>query len=920
MTAQWGAANSAQDEAARAIAEAEEAAQEAERARLDAERQAAEFREYQAQLMSGRRTQPDSRPHMEAMFAASRPNPEAMYRPNPEAMYLPNPQAMFAPGVEEAKRKAEAEAAKKTAEEEAHRKAAAKESAAKSKADAEAKWAVAEAKWAAAERALMNTKTKAGQEAAARAVAEAEEAENDAKAAEDCAIRAKEREAACSNGQSTAAPSQAMPAAAAQPAAAYSAPASQTVLPAVTNAGYVGQSPVSNSGYGYSGQNVAVGVKAPYSTSYTLGPANPETSAAYSQPGSYGQKSKPEIGPSIRGGSRAREDSVTTAGVDERATTSAPSWGRGSNTCGSSDGTVTPNMRNVPGTPDCVSVAGDNLNRTTSFSTLDQLLDSDELLKLRAEREDDRMSERPVRYGARHLSIPIVIVSSEVNPWSKTGGLAMVAGSYGYEFAFRGHRTMVVAPRYANYPNCHKIGIASVWLNGQSHEVGYFHQRQDYGEGRACDFVFVDHDCYHRPQGLYGDPAKGGEYEDNCFRFSLLCLAAAEAPLVLDFGGSPYGQEVCFIANDWQTGMLPVYLQHKYKRNKTYSKARCMMVLHNMGYQGRYKKSKTPIDSFFGLPPEADADMQGDDMHWGQDTINLLSAGIKLADRVLTVSPNYAKEIQTPEGGQGLHDEIRDKWNEGRVAGILNGISDEWNPATDPHIAQRYDQHNHEEGKRRCKAAFQRELGLHEDPTLCLIGFCGRLCHQKGIHLITESIDWMMNNEGNGVNGHVQLVMMGKGETIYQTALTTAEANHRGRVCGYVGFDPAVEHRMMAACDILLMPSQYEPCGLPQMYAQQYGCLPVVHETGGLKDSVPGLWDENRDRHTAAGFLFCGFEVPKMKEKLWQAMHIFRKNKPLWRQLQLNAMRQNYYWPGAIDEYEKNIDRVMEDHGVFRED
>lgn len=555
-----------------------------------------------------------------------------------------------------------------------------------------------------------------------------------------------------------------------------------------------------------------------------------------------------------------------------------------------------------------------DLTRGASLSAFEQLADNAEKLRLRQEMEE-RENEHPARYGARHLNTPVVIVSSELNPWSKTGGLAMVAGSYAYEFAVRGHRTMAISPRYGDYKNCERVGSTKVWLAGQEHEVQYYHQRQDFGNGRGCDYIFVDHSCFHRPQGLYGD--HGGEYPDNCFRFSLLCIAATEAPLVLNLGGSIFGQEVCFIANDWQTGMLPVYLYYKYKRNQTYQKARCMMVLHNMGYQGKYRMSQFPLDRFFGLPSEATHDLQGEDLNFGQDCINLLGAGVRLADRVLTVSPNYAFEIQTPEGGHGLHTDLREKASKRRVMGILNGISDEWNPSTDPHISMRFGKENFEEGKRCCKAELQRQLGLLEDPKLCLIGFCGRLCYQKGIHLILECLPWLMRNEGNGVNGFVQVAMMGKGDLKYERELRKAEETYPGRVCAFVGFDPIIEHRMMAGCDVLLMPSQYEPCGLPQMYAQQYATLPVVHETGGLKDSVRGLWSEQEKQH-ATGFLFGGFDTNRLKQRLYEALDTYRHKKALWRTMQMNAIQCNYYWPQAIDEYEKNIDQVMEDEPCQR--
>jgi 1,4-alpha-glucan branching enzyme len=578
-----------------------------------------------------------------------------------------------------------------------------------------------------------------------------------------------------------------------------------------------------------------------------------------------------------------------------------------------SSGAQTPsNAKNVPS--DMISDTNSEASQTAmhrvfSLSALDCLISGPED---RGELRKGLPEDTSPGYEPRHLDTPVVVVSSEVNPWSKTGGLAMVAGSYGYEFAVRGHRTMVVSPRYGEYKDMEYCGFAKIWLDGREHEVKYFHQRQEYSGGKGADYIFVEHDCYKRPAGLYWDPAAGKEYGDNLFRFALLSLAAMEAPLILNLNGSAYGQDVVFFANDWQAGLVPVYLTYKYRRHNTYKNARCIMMLHNMGYQGKYRVSKFPVDSHLGLPIEAMQELQGEDLNMGDDCINLLAAGIKLADRVLTVSPNYAHEIQTPEGGQGCHDILQAKGNGMRLGGILNGISDEWNPSTDPHISVKFGAADFEAARRKNKADLQKKLGLHEDPDACLLGFCGRLCYQKGVQLITAAIGWMLNDEGNGVTGRNQLVMMGKGDEKYAGWLKDAEAQNKGRVCGYVGFDPRVEHQMMAGCDFLLMPSQYEPCGLPQMYAQQYGTLPIVHETGGLKDSVVGLWDEARDRGKATGFLFAGFDENKFKERLWQALEVYHKKKDVLKEMQMNALHCNYYWPKAIEEYEKHIDWTME--------
>jgi ADP-glucose type glycogen/starch synthase len=557
--------------------------------------------------------------------------------------------------------------------------------------------------------------------------------------------------------------------------------------------------------------------------------------------------------------------------------------------------------------PDNMSVG--SLCHVASFSALEEFVsDADAKTTLR-KRHDQRTNV----YEARHIGTPVVVVASELNPWSKTGGLAMVAGAYGYEFAMRGHRTMVVAPRYDDYADMFHVGSANIWLAGCENRVEYWHQWQDYGDGKGCDYIFVDHPSFRRGASIYCHPNNGPEYDDNLFRFALLSLAATEAPLVLTLGGSTYGDGCLFIANDWQTGLVPVYLHYKYKLQGVYQNARSMFVIHNLGYQGKYSSTRFPVTNYLGLPAQAFAHfLQCRDQNSGKDCLNLLSAGVTACDRVLTVSPNYAFEIQTLGGGYGLHNLLQGKASSLRLAGVLNGISDEWSPMTDPALPSNYTIKNFEEGKAHCKLSLQKELGLNEDPNVVLLGFVGRLCNQKGIHLILDSLQWMMQDQGNGVNGRVQVILMGKGDAAFSHRMMEAERNNKGRICGYTGFDPNVEHRMMAGCDILLMPSAYEPCGLPQMYAQAYGTLPVVHETGGLKDSVWGLWDQLADREKATGFRFSPFTVSAFKERVYQAMAVFHHDRELFRQMQLNAMRADYYWPQAIDEYERHIDWTMD--------
>lgn len=541
-----------------------------------------------------------------------------------------------------------------------------------------------------------------------------------------------------------------------------------------------------------------------------------------------------------------------------------------------------------------------NMNRVMSFSALETVADAEE------KEEARKVRARTRTYEPYNLAVPVVIVTSEVAPFSKTGGLGLVAASYCYEFSENGHRTMVVAPKYRHYEGIQYVGETKVSVNGFPEQVKYFHKWMDYGNGKGCDFIFVDHACIEREGGLYNVDG-GKEYEDNVKRFTLLCLAAMEAPLILSLGGCNYGDKVLFIANDWQSGLVPVYLCHKYRRHGVYTQARVLYVVHNLGYQGRYHL----LDAcqFFGIEPQA-----YEDIKFG-NVANLSKGAIICADRVITVSPTYAREIQTKEGGFGLEEVVRGKAHGLRLVGILNGIDDNWNPSTDKDIEFIYDVSNFEEGKRMNKQALQKRLGLHEDPNAVVLGFVGRLTWQKGVDVLAETIGWMLQDTGNGVTGRAQLIMMGHGEPVYAEKLRWAENNFRGKACGYVGFDPKVEHQMMAGCDLLIMPSRYEPCGLPQMYSQSYGTLPIVTATGGLADSVK---DVSMGLTNATGFHIPYLDVNKMKETLWKAMEMCLKRPGDFRQMQRNAMNMDFYWPQAMDQYEQNIDWTLYDSCTSR--
>lgn len=539
-----------------------------------------------------------------------------------------------------------------------------------------------------------------------------------------------------------------------------------------------------------------------------------------------------------------------------------------------------------------------SLKHVSSFSALTEVADS--------EVKEETWKRHKKEYEPYNLDVPIVIVTSEIAPWSKTGGLGLVALSYSEQFARNGHRTMAVSPKYREYEGIKQIGETRVLINNNQEVVTFWHKFIEYGEGKGCDYIFIGHPSIQRDGGLYNGE-DGREYGDNLFRFTLLSAAAMEAPLILNIGGTTYGDKVIFLANDWQAGLVPLYLCYKYRRNKCYMQSRCIYAVHNLGYQGMYPHINA--SSFFSVEPQA-----ANDLALG-NCVNLCKGALICADRVITVSPNYATEIQTKEGGFGLEGFVRGKAHGLRLSGILNGIDDCWNPSIDKKLFRNFDLADFEAGKLHNKVELQRRLGLRQEENVVLVGFVGRLTWQKGVDVLAEIIDWLMTDTGNGVTGRVQLIMMGQGEEKYASALRWAETNFKGRACGYVGFDPAVEHQMMAGCDLFLMPSRYEPCGLPQMYAQRYGTLPVVHATGGLVDSVV---DVAKGVDTATGFHIPYMAADKMKEVLYKAMEMYLKRPVDFKTMQRTAMQQDYYWPKAMDEYEKNIDYTLYDPASVR--
>lgn len=531
-------------------------------------------------------------------------------------------------------------------------------------------------------------------------------------------------------------------------------------------------------------------------------------------------------------------------------------------------------------------------------------------------------------------NVPVVIVSSEISPWSKSGGLALVTASLAVEFASRGRRTMALSPMYDYYEGVTYVEKKTIWLFHAEHEVKYFHIWHPIGEGKGgVDYVFVDHPCFHRPGGLYYNAQEGVEYADNLFRFALFTLACIEAPCCLPLGGVCYGDRVLFLSNDWQSALLPVYLTHKYRPQHRYRDSRCIFVVHNFGYQGIYPLNKLVPSDSGPIPvivknvhiadlnlddtgayehliyqyPDHERNYDGDDGNvW-----NLTKGAVLTCDRLLTVSAGYAGEMKTAEGGFRLDTLVRQK--EFFLGGILNGIDVVmWNPRTDKNIAMNYDLTTLNEGKAACKLALQEALGLQQDDKVALVSFVGRLTSQKGIDLIFESLDWLMTDTGNGITGRVQVFLMGNGDECHVNEMNQLGQKYPGRVA-VRAFKPQLEHLMYAGSDLLLMPSRYEPCGLPQMCAQRYGTVPIVTLCGGLKDSVVVEPAEE-----ATGFGILPLDVHKLKEVVYKALDTYYNHSEVFDAIRRRGFKSNFSWSRRIDEYEKNIDWAMHDPPYVR--
>jgi starch synthase len=505
--------------------------------------------------------------------------------------------------------------------------------------------------------------------------------------------------------------------------------------------------------------------------------------------------------------------------------------------------------------------------------------------------------------GLRHR---VLLAAPEVLGFAKTGGLADVADSLPRALARRGHDCAVILPLYRSARN------GPVPVEPTEHRftvpVGKRAVPGRLWRGRLPNsavpaFLVEQADYFERDdpaagRGLYQFHHGNGQprdYPDNCERFVFFCRAVLEAVHLLDFWPD------VLHANDWQTGLVPVYLREGYARHPDhglrgrYGGVRTLFTLHNLAYQGRFWHWDVPLTGLdWRLFNYRQLECHGH--------LNFLKAGIVFADRLNTVSPTYAREIQTPYYGCGLQGVLAER--QAVLSGIVNGIDVEaWDPGRDPHLPAHFDAATVREGKARCKAAVQGAFGLDPEPAAPLAAMIARMVEQKGVDLVAAAGERLL---GLGV----QLVMLGEGNPAQQDGLRGLARRHPGRMALRVGFEEGLAHRIEAGADLFLMPSLYEPSGLNQLYSMRYGTVPVVRSTGGLADTVVDCTPQALAEDRATGFRFVAYTPDELLATVGRAVALYRDRPGQWLQVVRCGMRQDWSWDRSAAEYERLYDLV----------
>ena len=469
----------------------------------------------------------------------------------------------------------------------------------------------------------------------------------------------------------------------------------------------------------------------------------------------------------------------------------------------------------------------------------------------------------------------IVFASAECAPFVKTGGLGDVAGSLPAALVRAGAEVIVMVPKYATIKDEYKAQMEHfadfyVSLGWRNEYCGLEKLERD-----GVTYMFVDNERYFARDYPYG-------FFDDGERFAFFSKAITESLQHL-----PEGFECDILhCNDWQTALAPVFLREFYQGLPLYNRVKTVFSIHNVAFQGQF--SDTVMEDILGVAhiPAAASQLRCDAC-----SINYMLGALHYADAITTVSPTYAREIQTPEFGEGLDGVLRERSY--ALQGILNGIDVAgFDPATDKRIAANYTVDDRS-GKAVCKAKLQEELGLEVRDDRPLMVMVTRLTRQKGMDLVMYALDRILS-------GGVQVAVLGTGDRDYEDGLRYFQDKYPGTMAARIEFDPALSQRMYAAADMFLMPSKFEPCGLSQIIAMRYGTLPIVRETGGLKDTVISY---NEFTGEGTGFSFTNFNGDEMGDAVFRAARLFWDNRDAWNQLVTQAMSQDFSWTRSADKY-----------------
>ncbi len=478
----------------------------------------------------------------------------------------------------------------------------------------------------------------------------------------------------------------------------------------------------------------------------------------------------------------------------------------------------------------------------------------------------------------------ILFAASEAVPFIKTGGLADVTGSLPQYFDKEEYEVRIILPKYLCIEEemrkkmrflCHFY----VNLGWRKQYAGIFETKY-----QGITYYFVDNEYYFAGEHPYHN------LHEDVEKFAYFSKAVLEALPYID-----YCPDIIH-CHDWQTGLIPVFLHTLYGDENYYAGIKTVFSIHNMKFQGRWHLQA--VMDVTGLPEQIFVP----DKLESYGEANYLKGGVIYADAVTTVSPTYAFEITTQQGGEGLDGLMRQVSD--KLYGILNGIDIEvYNPQTDPYIRAQFNEKDVIRQKAKNKNALQEEMGLEQNPEAMLIGIVSRMTSQKGFDLIAYVMDELMEQE------NVQFVVLGTGEEQYENMFRYFEEKYPKRLKANIGYSEDVAHRIYASCDTFLMPSLFEPCGLSQMMSMRYGTIPIVRETGGLKDTVTPY---NEYERTGNGFSFANYNAHEMLHVIRYALEIFEKRRTEWEGLIKRAMAEDNSWENSAKCYQELYLRILE--------